>query len=149
MDLAIGIILIVIASFFLILTALFIIGSIMEEEFSKESSPWTVVFGIAGVVLLAIGLIVTIPSCQSYDYVESYITSFHPNEETFVVGMSQGKYYYMLDANTSNLIEKRIDSSKLIRDEELKPYIQKVSVFGSKDVTYYIHVPADCTVFIM
>lgn len=148
MDLAIGIILIVLASIFLIFAAILIVGAIVEG-FDDEFVGPLVGCSLVGIILMTFGILTTVPASQSYDYVESYITSFHPNEETFVVGMSQGKSYYVLDATSSSLIEKSINSSKLVRDEDTKPYIQKVSEFGSKDVTYYIHVPADCTVFIM
>lgn len=149
MDLAIGIILIVLASIFLLFAIILIVGGILEGNHEADAVGATIGTTVAGILFLVFGILTTVPASKSYDYVESYITSFHPNEETFVVGMSQGKYYYVLDANNSNLIEKRIDSSKLVRDEDTKPYIQKVSELGSKDVTYYIHVPADCTVFIM
>ena len=148
MDLAIGIILIVLASIFLIFVAILIVGAIVEG-FDDEFVGPLVGCSLAGILFMVFGILTTVPASKSYDYVESYITSFHPNEETFVVGMSQGKSYYVLDATSSNLIEKSINSSKLVRDEEENPYIQKVSKYGSKDVTYYFHVPENVTIFIM
>jgi len=149
MDLAIGIILIVLASIFLLLAATLIVGGIIAGSHDVDEVGATIGIIVAGILFLVFGISTTVPASKSYDYIESYIMSFHSNEETFVVGMSQGKSYYVLDATSFNLIEKRINSSKLVRDEETKPYIQKVSEFGSKDVTYYIHVPMNTTIFIM
>lgn len=147
MDLSLGIVLLVISGLCAILFAIFLILGLIDD--SSDNYVLSAVSLVFGTFALILGLVQTIPASKSVDCIEYYIASFHPNTEHFVIGMSQGKDYYMLEADTSNLIEKSIKSSKLVRDEEVTPYIQKVSEFGSSDTTYYIHIPADTVIFIM
>lgn len=145
MDLAIGIILLSLGALILLANIILTIGG----AFSKDNQ-MGIPIGIAVCLVLSIiGLAYTIPSAQSCDYVETYIMSFHPESNDFVIGMAQGKYYYVLDANDSSLIERSISSSKLVRDEETNPYIQKVSKYGEIAVTYYIHIPMNTIIFVM
>ena len=147
MDLAIGIIFLVLGALTILLLIVLIGEGVLA--FNQDNS-LGIPIGIFLIILFCgIGFAYTIPSAQSYDYVERCITSFHPEANEFVIGMSQGKHYYVLDASDSSLVEKDIKSSIILRDEEENPYIQKVSKYGSKDVTYYFHVPENVTIFIM
>ena len=144
MDLAGGIICIVLAVLFITLGILLLIGSDGDSEFIGPGTG----ISLAGLVIGTIGIILTVASSQNYSKVTNQIITYR-DADHFTIGMVRGEKYQMLDYYTRVLIEKPVSSSTIVRDEEEHPYIVEHKHVGDKTTYYYIHVPADVVIFAM